>query len=110
MQQDVIPFVEKCQCLLHPSFAEGMSNVCLEAAALGRAVITTDVPGCRECVDAGRTGLLHAVADGKDLIEKIEKFIAMPYNDRQKMGEEGRRKVEAEFSRRDIVDAYMREI
>lgn len=110
MQMEVISYLEKCQCLLLPSWFEGMSNACLEAAAIGRAVITSDISGCRECVEDGVTGFLHKPNDSKDLTEKIEKFLSMSYNDRKQMGESGRRKMEKEFSRQLVVDAYMKEI
>lgn len=109
MQADVAGFMEKCHCLVHPSRSEGMSNVCLEASATGRAVIASDIPGCRECITDGETGYLHRMDDREDLIEKIEKFISLSYNDKKCMGELGRKKVEAEFSREKIVDAYMEE-
>lgn len=110
MQTDVVKYLERCQCLVHPSQSEGMSNACLEAAATGRAVIASDIPGCRECVEDGSTGYLHILDDAKDLIEKIEKFIALPYNERKRMGENGRKKMEREFSRDRVVDAYMEEL
>ena len=110
MQPDVIPFLEQCQCLVHPSHIEGMSNACLEAAAVGRAIIASDIPGCRECVEDGITGYLHEPDNSLDLIEKIEKFITLPYNERKRMGELGRKKMEAEFSRENVVEAYMEEL
>ena len=110
MQEDVVPFLAKSQCLIHPSFLEGMSNACLEAAATGRAVIASDIPGCRECVEDGETGYLFPPGNVKELIEKIEKFIALPYNERKRMGELGRKKMETEFSREQVVNAYMEEL
>ncbi|MBO5166200.1 MAG: glycosyltransferase family 4 protein [Lachnospiraceae bacterium] len=110
MQADVVPYLEKCQCLVHPSQSEGMSNACLEMAAIGRAVIASDIPGCRECVEEGVTGYLHEMDNTQDLIEKIEKFILLPYNERKRMGELGRKKMEKEFSRELVVDAYMKEL
>lgn len=110
MQSDVVSYLEKCQCLVHPSQSEGMSNACLEAAATGRAIIASDIPGCRECVEEGVTGYLHKMDDCSDLIEKIEKFISLPYNERKCMGEKGRRKMEEEFSRENVIDAYVEEI
>lgn len=110
MQEDVIPYLRKSQCLIHPSYLEGMSNACLEAAATGRAVIASDIPGCRECVDNGKTGYLFTPGHVNDLIEKIEKFIALPYNEKKRMGELGRKKMETEFSREKVVNAYIDEL
>ena len=110
MQQNVIPYLAKSQCLVLPSEAEGMSNACLEAAAAGRTLIASNVPGCRECITDDVTGYLVKPGDVRDLIEKIEKFIALPYNERKHMGEMGRKKMEEEFSREYVVDAYMKEL
>ncbi|MCH5270463.1 MAG: glycosyltransferase family 4 protein [Lachnospiraceae bacterium] len=110
MQEDVIPFLESSHCLIHPSYSEGISNVCLEAAAIGRPIIASDIPGCRECVEDGTTGLLVKMKDADDLAEKIEKFLLLSYNERKHMGELGRKKVEQEFSREKVVDAYLKEI
>ena len=70
--KDVIPYIRNSQCTVHPSFyPEGMSNVCLESAACGRAVITTNRPGCRETIQDGVSGFLICEQDSQDLIEKI---------------------------------------
>ena len=110
MQSDVRPFIEQCQCLVHPSRNEGMSNICLEAEAIGRAVIAANIPGCMECVEDGVTGFLHEPNHTEDLVNKIEKFKSLSYNDRKHMGELARVKVEREFGRELVVDAYMNEI
>lgn len=110
MQEDVIPFLASSQCLVHPSYAEGLSNVCLEAAATGRSIIASDIPGCRECIEDGITGFLVKPKNAEDLAEKIEKFLALEYNERKHMGELGRKKMEREFSREKVVDAYLEEI
>lgn len=110
MQDDVGAFLQKCQCLIHPSKSEGMSNICLEAAASGRAVIASDIPGCRETVLDKESGYLHKNNDCADLIQKIEKFIQLSYNDRMHMGLNGRKKMEEEFSREYVVDAYIKAI
>lgn len=99
------------QCTIHPSYyAEGMSNVLLETAASGRAIITTARPGCGEVVDNGVNGFLIKEKDSRDLIEKIEEFLNMPIEDRRQMGLAGRRKAEREFDRKQVVRAYMRAI
>ncbi len=57
-----------------PSYHEGMSNVLLEAAAVGRPVITSDIPGCREAVEDGKTGLLCRARDTGSLYEKMRRM------------------------------------
>lgn len=107
---DVRPYLKDVHCTIMPSYHEGMSNVNLESAANGRPVITTDVPGCRETVDDGVSGFLVKVKDPQSLIEGVEKFLNLPYEQKKQMGLEGRKKVEREFDRQMVIDAYMKEI
>lgn len=107
---DVRLYIGAVECTIMPSYHEGMSNVNLESAANGRPVITTDVPGCRETVDDGVTGYLVDARSAESLIAAIERFIALPYREKVKMGQEGRKKVEREFDRQIVVKAYLEEI
>ena len=107
---DVRPFIGKAHCTIMPSYHEGMSNVNLESAANGRPVITTNVPGCRETVDDGRTGFYCEARSAKSLTDAVERFINLPYNQKVLMGQEGRKKVEREFDRQIVVDAYLKEL
>ncbi|MCM1537901.1 MAG: glycosyltransferase family 4 protein [bacterium] len=111
MQEDVRPFLAQSQCTVHPSFyPEGMSNVCLESAASGRPVITTDRAGCRDTVEDGKTGLLVKERDTEDLIRGVRQFLAMSYEQRRQMGLEARKKMEREFDRRFVVESYLKEL
>ncbi len=107
---DVRPYFKEVHCTIMPSYHEGMSNVNLESAANGRPVITTDVPGCRETVDDGKTGFLVEPRSKKSLISAIERFIALPYDEKVLMGQNAREKVEKEFDRKIVVSAYMETI
>lgn len=108
---DVREVLKITHCTIHPTYyPEGLSNVLLESAASGRPIITTDRSGCREVVDNGTNGYMINQKDTKDLIEKIELFINLPYEDKKKMGLEGRSKVEKEYDRQIVVDAYLKEI
>ena len=109
-QSDVRPFIGAVECTIMPSYHEGMSNVNLESAANGRPVITTNVPGCKETVDDGKTGFLVEAKSAKSLINAVERFIALPYNQKVLMGKEGRKKVECDFNRQIVVDAYLEEL
>lgn len=110
-QKNMLPFFEQAQCVVHPSYyPEGMSNVLLEAAACGRPVITTDHVGCRETVDDGVSGFVVPAKDEHALIEAIKTFLQMPWEDRRAMGLAGRRKMEQEFDRRLVVQAYLEEM
>ena len=104
---DVRPYFTDVHCSIMPSYHEGMSNVNLESSANGRPVITTDVPGCRETVEDGITGFIVKARDSQDLIEKVERFINLPYVEKKKMGEAAREKVVREFNRDIVVGAYL---
>ena len=111
VQSDVRPYIGRCHCTIHPSFyPEGMSNVLLESCAAGRPIITTDRPGCGEIVEDGITGFLVKQRDTEDLVEKVERFIALSYEQKHQMGLAARHKVEREFDRQIVVDAYLKEI
>ena len=100
--------LKKIQCLVLPTYyPEGMSNVLLESCSSGRPIITTDRPGCREIVEDGYNGFVVKEKDSQDLIVKLDKFINMPYDERVKMGENGRKKVQKEFDRQIVVDRYI---
>ena len=107
---DVRPYLKEVHCTIMPSYHEGMSNVNLESSANGRPVITTDVPGCRETVDDGETGFLVKPRDAKSLIDGVERFLSLTYDDKQRMGQMARMKVEREFDRNIVVKAYLEEI
>ena len=108
---DVVGMHRISSCTIHPTYyPEGMSNVLLESCACGRPIITTDRPGCREIVDDGVNGYVVKQQDGQDLIEKIEEFLGLSWEDRKQMGLAGRYKVEREFDRRIVVKKYLEEI
>lgn len=111
MQSDVREYYKISHCTIHPTYyPEGMSNVLLESAACGRPIITTNRSGCREIVEDGVNGFLIEQQNTQDLIEKIEKFISLSYEEKKLMGLASRKKVEGEFNRDIVVKAYMEEI
>lgn len=110
MQRDIRKYLKSTHCTVHPSYHEGMSNVLLESAASGRPIITTDISGCKEIVDEDINGYKVKPQNSKSLIENIERFLILPYNQKKTMGISGRNKVEKEFDRQLVVGAYMDEI
>lgn len=102
-QHDPIPYYEACDCVVLPSYHEGMSNVLLEAAATGRPLITTDVPGCREAVVSDISGILCEKGNSESLYEAMCRFMAMSRRERAEMGTMSRKRIEKEFSREDVV-------
>lgn len=103
---DVRPIIAKADCIVLPSYREGTPRTLLEGAAMGRPIITTDVPGCRQVVDDGRTGFLCEARSVDSLRDAIMKFMELPYCKRIGMGRAGRTKVEREFDEINVVDAY----
>lgn len=109
-QEEVHDLIADCHCLIHPSYHEGMANVILEAAATGRPCLASNIPGCKEAINEGKTGFLFNAQDSESLINSIRKFIDLNYKDKLKMGILGRRKMENEFDRQIVVDKYIKEI
>ena len=111
MINDVAGFMEQMHCIVHPTYyPEGLSNVLLEACACGRAIITTDHTGCREVCRDTYNGFLVNEKDVEDLASMIERFINLPFEEKKKMGLNGRKMVEEEYDRQIVVDRYMDEI
>lgn len=109
--KNTLEFQKFNSCTVLPSYyPEGMNNVLLESAACGRPIITTDRSGCGEIVDDGVNGFIVNKQDSRDLIEKIERFLNLSYDDRRRMGLNGRQKMEKEFDRKLVVEAYIEEI
>lgn len=104
------PYYKDAWAVLMPSYHEGMSNVILEAAATGRPVIASDIPGCHEGFDDGATGFGVPARDKEALFNALKKFIELPYEDKKNMGINARKKMEKEFDRNLVVNAYMEEI
>ena len=102
-QQDVRPFYSAAHCVVLPSYHEGMSNVLLEGAAAGRALITSDIPGCREAVRDGISGYLCPAGDREGLLAALERFLSLTPAERAAMGERGREHVEQTFRKEDVV-------
>lgn len=109
-QSDVTPFIKKANCIVHPSYHEGMSNTLLESCSMGRPIITSNIHGCLEAVEDGKNGYLCNVKDGEDLYCKIKQFIELPYEKRREMGRYARKFVEMNFDKNDVVDRTVKEI
>lgn len=100
-QDDVRPFIEQCSVFILPSYREGTPKANLEAMACGRAVITTDAPGCKETVVDGKNGFLVPVRDVDAVYTKMKWFIENPAA-AEEMGSEGRKMVEKTFDVRKV--------
>lgn len=102
-QSDPRPYYAMSHCIILPSYHEGMSNVLLEAASTGRALITTNIPGCKEAVDDSISGYLCKKMDIESLEICIERFIRLDHEERKNMGIAGRQKMEKEFDKKKVV-------
>lgn len=109
-QHDVHSFIKESHAIILPSYHEGKSNVLLEAASSGRPIIASDVAGCRETFDDGVSGFGCEVKNADSLADRIVKFIELPYEKKKAMGLAGRRKMEREFDRNLVINAYTDEI
>ncbi len=101
---DVRPYLEAASVYVLPSYREGTPKTNLEAMACGRAVITTDAPGCRETVVDGENGFLVPVRDSMSIVEKMRFFLEYPERIAE-MGREGRARAEELFDVRKVDEA-----
>ncbi len=95
--RNVQPFISASDCVVLPSYREGLPRIVIEAMAMAKPIITTDTPGCRETVDQGITGFLVKSRSGENLVTGIQKFLELPADKRTAMGIAGRKKAEKEF-------------
>jgi glycosyltransferase involved in cell wall biosynthesis len=105
-REDIAQLIEHANLVVLPSYREGLPKVLVEAAACGRAVITTDVPGCRDAIEPNQTGLLVPVRDAEALALAMKKLIEEP-GYRQQLGQAGRELAEREFAIEHIVAKHM---
>lgn len=103
-QKDVRPFIEQAHCFVLPSYHEGMANTNLECAAMGRPLITSDIPGCKEAVIDGVSGLLCQPKNADSLHFAMKRFLSLSNEQRQAMGKAGRQHMEAVFDKNKVVE------
>lgn len=109
-QKNIHPFIAESHAIIHASYHEGMSNVLLEAAATGRPVIASNIPGCIETFEPNVTGIAFKVKDADDLTKAILKFIKLSYQEKKTMGYLGRERMVQLFDRTIVVKKYIEEI
>jgi galacturonosyltransferase len=105
---DVREYYQKADVVVNPSYHEGMSNVLLEAASIGRPLLASDIPGCREIIDHNVNGFLFEVRSVDSLIAAMVKFINLPRDKRMKMGIASRSKVIKVFDRKLVNIEYLK--
>ncbi|MFP7277868.1 glycosyltransferase family 4 protein [Exiguobacterium indicum] len=110
-QSNVKSYIEDVHCLIQPSHGgEGISNVLLEAGAMGKILIASNIPGCRETIEIGKNGFLFEAKNHDDLKEKIENVINLKKEDIISMSNNSRGKMEKEFDRNIVVNEYIKSI
>ncbi len=103
---DVRPAIAAAHCVVLPSYREGAPRTLLEAAAMARPTITTDVPGCRSVVEHGKTGLVCEVQNVQSLHRAMLALMQLPPKEQAAMGQAGRVKMEQEYNQARVVAAY----
>jgi len=104
---DVRPLIHQSDVVILPSYREGIPRSLLEAISMGKPIITTDAPGCREVVEDGKNGFLVPVKDVEALTNAMIKFIELTEEERQEMGHYSREKAIREFDEKIIVKKYI---
>lgn len=103
VSEDMQETLNKAHVICLPSYREGLPKVLLEAMACGRAIVTTDTPGCRDCVRDGDNGFRVPVKDAQALANAIQHLLEDPVL-RRRMGERGRERAVAEFGQEQAIE------
>ena len=104
---DVRPAIAASHAIVLPSYREGLPRTLLEGAAMERVLVASDVPGCRDVVDDGINGFLCADRDPVSLAEAMRKVLRLSADERAALGAAGRRRVQAKFNERLVIQAYL---
>lgn len=107
MTDNIKDYILKSQCVVLPSYREGTPRSLLEAAAMGRPIVTTDAPGCREVVYNNFNGFLCKVKSAKDLASKMEKTVHLSYENLKEFGHQSRLIVEEVFDEKIVINKYI---
>lgn len=103
--------IKNCDCVVLPSYyREGVPRSLLEAAAMGKPIITTNSVGCKEVVDEGVNGFKCNIKDSVCIAKAMKKFVELSQEERVQMGKNGRMKMEKEFDEKFVIDRYLKTI
>ena len=103
---DVIPWMQLADCIVLPSYHEGLSRVLIEAIAMGKPVIASNISGCRETVDDGINGFLVPPRDKIALADAMQRFLNLTEDKRCEMGKNSRKKAEVTFDISRVIEKY----
>jgi glycosyltransferase involved in cell wall biosynthesis len=104
---DVMPYLLAADCVVLPSYREGMPRILLEAASVAKPVIAADSIGCRDALIDGVSGLVCKPRDAADLAERLLQMIHMSSASRHEMGRQGRMLMLARFDERQVLERYL---
>jgi glycosyltransferase involved in cell wall biosynthesis len=104
---DVPSHIRQADCVVLPSYREGTPKTLLEAAAMGKPIVTTDVPGCRETVVDGQNGYLCEVRSADDLAAKMLQVLRLPDAELRRLGQASRQLAETKFDERLVLQKYL---
>jgi len=104
---DVKPFIAAADCVVLPSYREGVSMILMESAAMQKPLIATNVPGCRDLINNGISGYICRMQDYSDLVSKMDKMLHLTKKQRKKMGKEGRKLMEEEYNEKLVIEKYL---
>jgi glycosyltransferase involved in cell wall biosynthesis len=107
MVDNVFEAMKYIDCVILPSYREGMPRSLLEASSMGKPIITVDSVGCRDVVEDGITGYMAKTADVETLVLAMIRFIELPFDKKLEMGKSGRAKMEREFDQQIVIDRYI---
>ncbi|MGL4534214.1 MAG: glycosyltransferase family 4 protein [Fusobacteriaceae bacterium] len=107
---DVSEVIKDADCIVLPSYREGISMVLLEGAAMEKIIVATDVTGCKEIVIEGETGFLVEPKSVQSLVGGIEKFLKLSQEKRIKFEKKAREKVINEFDETKVVEIYKEKV
>jgi len=105
-RETLIALYRSCDCLIHPSYHEGMSNVILEAGAVGRPAIVSNIPGCSDIISENINGFLFEPMNTEELLYKVNVFLELSTRKMVTMSRMCRKIVESKFNRDIVVDKY----
>jgi glycosyltransferase involved in cell wall biosynthesis len=107
---DVRPFIAEAHCVVLPSYREGVPRTLLEAGAMGRPLIATDVPGCRDTITPGRNGWLCPARDAGALADALTRMALLPRAALEAMGAQSAFKMQREFSEEQVIGRYLERV
>jgi len=107
VSDEVASLIANADCVVLPSYREGLSRVLLESASMAKPLITTNVAGCKEVVDEGSNGYLCEVKNAHSLFLSMEKMYHLTHEEKEDMGKRGREKVMKEFDEKLVIKKYI---